>query len=305
MENYKCEICGKKHDIFRGIESPLPDLLTDIPEEEKESRVNELNGLYIIDRKWILGKGYIYIEMEGLDEPIFCWQVWVTISPKDFQDNFENLMNGQTVELRGVLQSKLPFYKKSKGLESTLTIQASNELAIEVLVIEKSKLKEDQLKLISESRVIEIMQMIYHPSERKERQNFEEPFDKRFLEELNNAEEEYIKKKRNFVINISNANTVLFQIVSNKILETNRIKKRGFGLHISFDDSFEEGIEEIAKFRSKEYAKNFDYHNLGNIPTYQIDLGTNRKRLEELVKKIVVDIYKEDIEIIETDNFEI
>ena len=117
-------------------------------------------------------------------------------------------------------------------------------------------------------------------------------------------ESEYISNKKDFVINLSTG-TVLFQIISNKMLEINRIQEKGFGLHLSFDKTHDESIEEIAKFRNKEYSKEFDYHDLDEIPTYQIDLGTDMKRLEKLVSRIIVDVYEEELETIETDNFEI
>jgi hypothetical protein len=34
-------------------------------------------------------------------------------------------------------------------------------------------------------------------------------------------------------------------------------------------------------------------------------LGTDKKRLEDLVNKILVDVYEEELEAIETDSFEI
>jgi hypothetical protein len=306
MEEYKCEICGKKHNVFRVLESPLPDLITEIPEEERESRVNELNGFYVVDRKWFLGNGYIHIEMEGLDEPIFYWQVWATISPDDFQNNLENLMNGKTVELRGRLQSEIPFYPKSKGLEAKVIIQATDdEMLLEIRVDEDSKLKEDQSKPIKRGRVIELMQHIYHCELFKEKKEFDRTFDERLREELNYAENEYIKNEKDFAINISSPNSVLFQIISSRMLEISTNGKSGFGLHLSFDDSFEESKEEIEKFRKQDYSKDFEYHDLDDIPTYQIDLGKDKNRIEELVKRLIEDVYEQRIETIDTDNYEI
>lgn len=305
MEKYKCEICGKKHNVFRSLESPLPDLITDIPEKERESRVVEMEGFYVVDRKWFLGSGYILIEMENLDEPIFFWQVWATIAPNDFQDNLQNLINGQTVELSGRLQSEIPFYPKSKGLESKVIIQASDELAIEIRVEEESKLKEDQLKPISKERVIELMQHINHQELFKEKKKFDKPFSERLKSELIFAEKEYLERKKDFAINISSTNSVLFQIINSKMLESNKNGNPGFGLHLSFDESFEESKEEIEKFRNQQYSKEFAYHDLDDIPTYQIDLGNDKERIEKLVKRLIDDVYEQEIETIETDNFEI
>lgn len=305
MEKYKCEICGKKHNVFRGIESPFPDLISDIPEEERENRIYDMKGMYIIDKEKLLGNGYILIEMENLDEPIFYWQVWVQISIKDFQNNLEQLKNGERVELNGKLLSQIPFYEKSEGLESKIIIQASNELEIEIRIDEDSQLKEDQSKPISEKRVIEIMQRLNHHELFKKKKEFDKSFSERLIDELNFAEKEYINKEKGFAINISSPNTTLFQIVNSNMLESKDDNKKGFGLHLSFDESFDESIEEINKFRNQDYSNNFDYHDLDEIPTYQIDLETDKEQIKKLVIQIIKDVYEQEVETIETDNFEI
>lgn len=305
MEKYKCEICGKNHNIFRGIESPLPELIYKIPEEERENRIRYFNDEFcIVDEKWFLGNGYLYINLENFEEPFFFWKVWTTISTIDYQKNLEKLKNGELVELNGFLQSEIPFYTKSTGLKTKIKMQSNEEMIVEIRIAEESKIREDQSKPITEERLIEIMNMLHHNPKREERQNFDKSFNERLLNELENAEKEYIKNEKDFVINLSTG-TVLFQIVSNKMLEINQVTGRGFGLHLSFDETHEESIDEIAKFRSKEYSKEFEYYLLDEIPTYQIDLGTDKRRLEKLVNQIIIDVYEEELETIETDNFEI
>ena len=305
MEKYKCDICGKKHNVFRSIESPLPELISDIPEEERENRIYDMKGIYIIDKEKLLGNGFILIEMENLDEPIFYWQVWVQISIKGFQDNLEQLKNGDRVELKGKLLSQIPFYSKSNGLKSKVIIQASNEIEIEVRIDEDSQLKEDQSKPISEKRVIEIMQRLNHYELFKEIKKFDKPFSQRLMDELNFAEKEYIKTEKGFVININSPNTTLFQIVNSNMLESKVGDKKGFGLHLSFDDSFDESIEEISKFRNQYYFNNFNYHYLDEIPTYQIELEMDKEQIKKLVIQIIQNVYEKNLETVEIDNFEI
>ena len=160
MDKYKCEICGKEHNVFRILESPLPDLITEIPEEERDSRVEEVFGLYLVDRKWLLGNGYLYIELENLNDPIFYWQVWVSISPKEFQNCFEQLKVTDSVELNGILESELPFYPKSKGLEVTVQIYATNEFHLEIIVEEDSEKAFRQLIEIVEGDKYELPRKI-------------------------------------------------------------------------------------------------------------------------------------------------
>ena len=304
MEKYKCEICGIKHNVFGGMESPLPDLISEIPEEEKENRIYDMKGMCIVDKELLFGNGYILIEMENLEEPIFCWKVWVQISIEDFQNNLEELKDGKRVELNGKLLSQIPFYSKSEGLKSKVIAQLYDELEIEIRIDEDSKLKDDQSKPITKERVIQIMQRLNHHELFKDKKVFDKPFSDRLIDELIYAEKEYIQKDKGFAINISSPNSTLFQIVNNNMLESKEDNQKGFGLHLSFDESFEESLEEISKFRKQEYSKDFNYLNLDDIPTYQIDLGTDKERTEKLVKRIIEDVYEQKIEVIETDNFE-
>ncbi len=89
------------------------------------------------------------------------------------------------------------------------------------------------------------------------------------------------------------------------MLEVKGNEQSGFGLHLSFDGSFEESKTEIQIFRKQEYSKGFEYYDLDKIPTYQIDLGFDKERIEKLIKRILEDVYNQEIEKIEMDNYEI
>jgi len=283
----------------------LPRMISEMSEEEREKRVKEFSGFLVVDDEFLFANGWVNIEVENYEFPFYYWKTWSSISRKKFLDNLEKLKTGKVVEFDGKLEEMLPFYPNSKDLRTKTLIQATNEgIIVEIKADEESQLKEDQSKPITEKRMIEIIQMLNHHPKREERANFDRPFNQRLFDELKNAESEYIANEKDFAINLSTG-TVLFQIISNKMLEINRINERGFGLHLSFDESHDESIEEIAKFRNQDYLKEFDFHDLDEIPTYQIDLGRDKKRLEKLVNQIIVDVYEEELETIETDNFEI
>jgi len=304
MDKYNCEICGKKHAIYTSLEIPFPRIISEIEEKERDNRVKEIDGFYIVDDTLLFANGWVNIEVEGKEFPFFYWKTWTSISKEKFMDNLEELNSGNVIEFDGKLEEDLPFYLNSIDLKSKTLIQAANEgMIVEILIQEESKLKEDQSKPISEKRMIEIMQMIHHHPKREKSVNLDKTFRVRLLEELEKTQG-YLKSDKNFAINIGTG-TTLFQIVSNEMLETKRYRELGFGLHLSFDDSFDEMNEEISKFRSKEYSKRFDFYNLDDIPTYQIDLGTNIDELVVLVQSILIEVYGENIEMIEMDSFEI
>jgi hypothetical protein len=307
MEKYKCEICGKNHSVYRSIESPIPELISEIPENEHEERIVEFKGLYVVDRKWILGNGYILIEMESLDEPIYYWQVWVSMSLIDFKNNLEKLTREEPIEVKGKLESHTPFYKKSKDLNVNVIIHVTDELELEleIRVVEESKIKTDQSKPISRERAIEIMQHIHHPELHKPPKVFDKSFHERLNKELDNVKLNYVEKNENFVVSLNAPDCTLFQIIHSNMLESNNNKDFGYGLHLSFDDSFEDSKDEIRRFKKQDYASDFNYHNLDEIPTYQINLQENKARLIELVETIVGEVYQRDIETIDLDAFEV
>ena len=89
------------------------------------------------------------------------------------------------------------------------------------------------------------------------------------------------------------------------MLEISKNKEEGFGLHLSFDESFESAKEELANFRKQDYLKEFDYHEFDEIPSYQIDLGRDTNQINEIVKQLIIDVYEQDIELVEIETFEI
>lgn len=303
MKKFKCEICGKNHNVYAGLESPEPSMISDIPEEERTTRLEVFEPIYIVDGKYFFINGYILIHKENEEEPFFVWQVWMSVALEEFRSKAKNFEHGKVMEIEGHLEIELPFYENSKDMVVKAIIDTTKE---EVLIeAEEGQLKQDQSKPITKERVIEIMQRMHHPELHKEKTVFDKPFETRLSNMLDRVEHDFIAKDKDFVINIASPRVVLFQVVSRRILESTLDEKRGFGLHLSFDDSFEESLEEIKKFRATTYSNDFQYYDLDNIPTYQIDVKEDKKQLEHLVKKIVQEVYQEDAENIELDVFEI
>ena len=279
-------------------------MLDNIPENEMENRVDGMNGLYLIDKKWLLVNGYIYIFMEGLEEPMFYWQAWVSVSSDEFQQHYERLMAGQKVVLEGALESVIPYYTKSIGLKATVSISALNEAA-EIRITEESDLKEDQSKPITRERVIELMRYINHRELYEEPKKFDTPFSLRLKSELAEVEKKYFKRKKAFAINISSLDAVLFQIINSTMLPSKGKKKSGFVLHLSFDPTFEESLDEIARFRKKDYSKVFQYQDFDGIPTYQLDLGIDIDEVEKMVTLLIEDVFEQDIAIVDVESFQL
>ena len=130
-------------------------------------------------------------------------------------------------------------------------------------------------------------------------------YEERLDDQLNIAKTNFSEANKNFGINFLSDNKVIFQIIKRTLLKGNQTKEFGFGIHLSFDDSFPETKEELQNFKNLEFADQFKYHSWDGIDTYQIDLKEDKEKTEELTKKIVKHVYKKDQNKIEIEIFAI
>ncbi len=114
-------------------------------------------------------------------------------------------------------------------------------------------------------------------------------FATRLEEVIKSVKQAYLENNKDFVIDIS-TNEVLFQIVSNSMLERKGVII-GFGIHLPFDNSIEESKVLVERFTRLEYTNQFELHLLDGITTYQLDLGVDEKQLQELVEKSIQEVY--------------
>lgn len=302
IENFQCDICDRTHDVVYGLESPIPDILASMPKAEQKQRVENLKEFYLVDKKRLFVNGNIFIYSQNKDEVIFTWTVWASISAKDFQNKIEELRKGKTIIFVGKLENELPFFKKSKDLRVNVMVNVNYEEAV-IKLVEDCELKKLQHGGISDTQMIDVMQRLYHHTISQKEEVLNTDFDDLWNEQLVLAWKQ-LEKDKNMVVNISSHNTVLFQLVTNQILEE-PIEGIGMGIHLPFDDSFSEHIEQEDTFKGKNYAQRFKFYDLDGINTYQIDLGSDTDELKKLVKNIIKDVYQTDLKKVEIDNFEV
>lgn len=303
METYTCQICGKTHEIYFGLDSPLPQILWNIDKEEYDERVDEMNGQYFLDKELMLIKGTILIYLKNEIEPYFNWQVWVSVTKEEFNKTLETVekvgvSNTDSLCFKGKLESVLPFYDKSIGL--SVYLKSNKEVSHFFIEVEEdSVLKEDQTNGVSKERVMELMNKVTSHNE-YENQKSDKLFSEKFDEEIEFVQQNYISKGQSFAINIYTDGWASSQIVSSNILEIGG-KATDFGIHLAFDDL----KEELERFKKTTYSKAFNHVVLDEIPIYQLDVGTDLKRLKELIIRIAIDVYQEDIENVTLDSFSI
>jgi hypothetical protein len=145
----------------------------------------------------------------------------------------------------------------------------------------------------------------YIRKEQKRTKLTSKSFDERLEEILIFTENKYKTSNQDFGINFSYWRVVLFQIVKRTALENSEDNEFGYGVHLSFDDSFPGVKGELERFTNSEFADKFHYHVWDEIPTYQLDLKTDNEQIIELTKKIIEVVYEKEVSKIKIDEFEI
>jgi hypothetical protein len=130
-------------------------------------------------------------------------------------------------------------------------------------------------------------------------------FDEKLQDVLILIENEYKSPDQNFGINFSHEIMVIFQIIKRTLLENSKNNEFGYGIHLSFDDSFPETKGELQRFINSNFADKFHSHTWDEILIYQLDLKTDKEQIIELTKKIVVEVYEKDVSKVEIEVFEI
>lgn len=296
MKKYQCTICNKKHAVFYSTESPLPDELENKESDEAIERLTD--NAFLVNNEHLIISGDINIETE-IEDHEMQHRIWVKISAEEFFANYGALKAVNEINMECEVLSELPFYPKSKGLKAQFKMQSSIYGTIQVKT--QSKLKEDQEKPISEMRLIELMENLYHFGDKK-RKTFERPFFERFKEIIEIAQNKYQANGKMFVINLSSANEVLFQFIASNML--NNPIQDGLGLHISNDetnDDYETVKSSMAKLNE---TMELDFIQLDEIDTYQKYYSWDATELENDVMRIISKTYDENKDEIEIDIFE-
>ena len=145
----------------------------------------------------------------------------------------------------------------------------------------------------------------YVKKEQKRAKLANKSFDERLEEILVLTENKYKSSDRNFGINFSHGRMVIFQMIKSTLLENSENNEFGYGIHLSFDDSFPETKEELERFTNSGFADEFHSHVWNGIPTYQINLKTDKQKIIKLTKNIIETVYEKEPSEIEIEEFEI
>lgn len=272
-------------------------------DKERDERVFEHDGLYIVDRKHMLLNGWIQIfHKDDISKSFFDWQAWVSVDAREFADKRSCFEMNKEVRIKGKLDSEVPFYEKEIGLEVEILFSPTQTIPT-IHILEQSELKEDQSKPINTIRIQELMSRLHHRELFVPPVHFDTPFIIRLREELETCRIKY--GPDGFIINVSSSTQVLFQIIPRKYLEGENDLQSGYGFHITFDFEDESSLEYYDLLRHLDDNENWQFHEIDGVPTYQLDVQSDETSLGEVSIKLIEKIFLAQIGQVQVDSFEV
>lgn len=165
-EGFTCSCCGEWHTelpMSYGFDAPL--YWHQIPEEERESRVQLSSDQCVLDDRHFFVRGRIVIPV--LEEPEdFEWGVWVSLSA----DSFRRISNSwhrpgreNDASFFGWLSNDLPVYPSTLNLKTMVHNRPVGERPIIEIEPSDHPLSIEQQCGITRDRVREIAAQLLHP----------------------------------------------------------------------------------------------------------------------------------------------
>jgi hypothetical protein len=123
MRGYQCSTCGEFHSgLPFSYGFPAPVSYFDIPEAERDDRVLLSSDQCVIDDEHFFVLGRLEIPVLDSDEDLFSWNVWVSLSEKNFNravELWETAGRESEPPYFGWLSTSLPCYDVNTFLLKT------------------------------------------------------------------------------------------------------------------------------------------------------------------------------------------
>lgn len=155
--SYLCTVCGEKHDDLPYIGIDKPDHWWDVPEEERDQRIELTSDTCIIDNEDFFIRGII--EIPVLDYPNnFGFGAWVSQKRENFFTYLDNFDSGDIGPFFGWLCTKIAYYEEDTLLLKTMAHFQSEGLRPKIELEETNHpLSADQHKGITLDKAWEIV----------------------------------------------------------------------------------------------------------------------------------------------------
>jgi hypothetical protein len=164
---YRCRRCGEHHDelpLHYGAEAPAAAY--SVPARERKSRVLLSSDQCVIDGEHFFIVGNLEIPVIGYDGDHFSWDVWVSLSKKNFERAFRLWTTpGREAEppYFGWLSTALPGYPDTLSLKTHVHTREVGRRPRVELEPTDHPLAVEQRTGITWDRVQEIAELVLHP----------------------------------------------------------------------------------------------------------------------------------------------
>jgi hypothetical protein len=146
MPGFQCATCGRQHDhLPRDIAYRRPDAYFDVPEDERERRVQLSDDLCMIDEETFMIRGILYVPVS--DGGQFGWGVWAAVSRDDYciyLDAWENDTEDETPPFVARIDNEIAPYPGSRGLDVTVKLQSGGQRPRFTVITDSHPLGADQ-----------------------------------------------------------------------------------------------------------------------------------------------------------------
>ncbi len=139
--------------------SDYPEYYFTIPEEERETRVEETKSLYVVDEEYFFIRGRLTIPIIDYEEDLI-FDVWTTLSEKNFIRTNELWNDKDRVnELPyfGWLQTYIPTYGNTLNIKTEVITQEVGVIPKVVVIEENHPLALDQTNGITLEKALSIV----------------------------------------------------------------------------------------------------------------------------------------------------
>lgn len=125
--SYRCSVCGEIHHDLPHIAMDKPDHWWDVPEEEREQRIELTSDTCIIDNEDYFIRGVIEIHVHDYPND-FGFGVWVSQKRENFFTYLDNFDSGGIGPFFGWLCTRIAYYKEDTLLLKTMAhFRANNQ----------------------------------------------------------------------------------------------------------------------------------------------------------------------------------
>lgn len=165
MQGFTCSCCGEFHaEVPLCFGAEYPDFYFSVPPQERETRVEYGTDWCVVDEEHFFVRGRIEIPIIASEE-VFCWNVWTSLSEKNFLRTNEVWNDSERVNeppYFGWLNTHLPGYSTKGSIKTMVHTQEVGAIPKVEVFEEEHLLTLEQQEGITWQRVQELVEAALH-----------------------------------------------------------------------------------------------------------------------------------------------